>query len=391
MEAAEGREAPLWLVGGALRDYAAAIALRDVDLSVDGDAAEIARAVAEEVGGEPRCFPRFGTATIRLGESELDIASLRHERYVRAAALPAVEIGATLEQDLARRDFSVNAIALGLTGPRRGELVDPYRGIEDLAARRLRVLHPRSFIDDPTRLWRAARYSARLRLRPTPETAALIAAGGRWLRGVSARRLWVEFRRGAVERRVAAVLGLLDEWGVLRATAPGFALASQAGRALRHRPGPHDPSLLLALMLAPLAAAETVLKRLAPPREARRAVADARLLLALSEGDARTQEPPMLDAALLEEIEGAVEAGLTAARWLDPERQRPLQRSRQRWRCAAPLLAAEALARLGVPRGPVLGRMLRRLRRERYLGTLSSAAEARRFVERALREGKSDD
>ena len=286
--AAEGREAPLWLVGGALRDFAAGLTLRDVDVSVDGDAAEIAQAVAGGVGGQSRCFPRFRTATVRLGDSELNIASLRHERYTRSGALPTVEVGATVEQDLARRDFSVNAIALGLAGPRRGELVDPNRGMEDLAALRLRVLHPRSFIDDPTRLWRAARYSARLRLRPTTDTRALIAAGGRWLRGVSGRRLWVEFRRGAGEQRAAAVLRLLDDWGVLDASTPGFAFAPGARRALRRRPGPHDPSLLLALTLAPLAAAESVLKRLAPPRVAQRAVADARRLLVLSE---RTRAP----------------------------------------------------------------------------------------------------
>ena len=365
MAAAEERGEPLWLVGGALRDCAVGLPLRDVDVSVDGDAPALAAAVARRLGGEVQRFPRFATAAVRLGDRELDVASLRRERYPRPAALPVVETGATLEEDLARRDFSVNAVALGLAGPRRGRLVDPLGGLEDLAWRRLRALHPRSFVDDPTRLWRGARYAARLRLRPTADTAVLIAEGGRWLRRVSGRRLWVEFRRGAEESRVGTALRLLDEWGVLGATAPGFALAPGAAEALRRRPGPHPPSLLLAVMLAPLPAREDALSRLGPPREARRAVTEACRLLSLRDDAPRS----------LERVEGSGQAARTAARWLDPRRQRLLQRALGRWERARPPLGAEALARLGVSRGPALGRMLRSLRRERYLGTLSSAAE----------------
>ncbi len=381
--AARRRGQSLWLVGGALRDCAAGMSLRDVDVSVDGDAGAVER-LAEEVAtafpgaSEWRSFPRFGTATVRLAGRELDIAVLRSERYARPGALPEVRPGASVERDLARRDFTVNAMALGLTGPRRGELVDPFGGLEDLAARRLRALHARSFVDDATRLWRGARYAARLGLRPAPDTDALIVSGGRWLRRISARRLWVEFCRGAEERRTAAVLRLLDTWGVLAATAPGLTLAPDAARALRRRPGPHEPSLLLAIMLAPLRSRAAVLERLAPPREVRRAVEDAARLLAL--GSSVEQGP-----RALEQLESSERAGRTAALWLDPERQRPLQRTLTRWeRIRAPLDASELL-RLGVPRGPQLGGMLRRLRRKRYVGTLSGATDARRMVERELR------
>ncbi len=381
--AARRRGQSLWLVGGALRDCAAGMSLRDVDVSVDGDAGAVER-LAEEVAtafpgaSELRSYPRFGTATVRLAGRELDIAVLRSERYARPGALPEVRPGASVEQDLARRDFTVNAMALGLTGPRHGELVDPFRGLEDLAARRLRPLHARSFVDDATRLWRGARYAARLRLRPDTETDALIASGGRWLGRISARRLWVEFCRSAQERRTGAVLRLLDTWGVLAATAPGLALAPDAARALRRRPGPHEPSLLLAVMLAPLRSRAAVLERLGPPREARRAVQDAARLLAL--GCSLEQGPPAL-----EQLEGSKHAGRTAALWLDPERQRPLQRALARWERTRPPLAASELARLGVARGAEFGNMLRRLRRERYVGTLSGAADARRLVKRELR------
>ena len=359
------------------------MSLRDVDVSVDGDSGAVER-LAEEVAvslpgaSESRSYPRFGTAKVRLAGRELDIAVLRSERYARPGALPEVRPGGSVEQDLARRDFTVNAMALGLTGPRRGELVDPFRGLEDLAARRLRALHARSFVDDATRLWRGARYAARLRLRPDTETDALIASGGRWLRRISARRLWVEFCRGAEERRTAAVLRLLDAWGVLAATAPGLALAPHAARALRRRPGSHGPSLVLAVLLAPLPSRAAVLERLGPPREARRAVEDAARLLALGSSLER-------GSRTLEQLEGVERAGRTAALWLDPERQRPLQRALSRWERTRPPLEADELARLGVPRGAELGSMLRRLRRERYVGTLSGAADARRLVEQELR------
>lgn len=376
-DAAERSGESLWIVGGAVRDCAAGLPLRDIDLAVEGEVDALAAAVAQGLGGEVRLFPRFGTAIVRAGGHALDLAATRRERYERPGALPTVEPGATIEEDLGRRDFSVNAVALGLTGPRRGEIVDPLGGLHDLAARRLRVLHARSFVDDATRLWRGARYATRLRLRPEPETARLIAGGGRWLDRISGTRLWAECVRTAGERRVWATLQRLDRWGVLTATAPGMQPSPHVARALRHRPGPHDPAVLLAVLLAPLAGRARMLARLGPPREARRAVEDAVRLLAL-----REPSPAALAAA-----EGTGHAGRTAALWLDPERQRPLQRGLRRWeRTRSPLNAGELTA-LGVPPGPELARWLERLRRQRYLGTLNGAGEARRLVRGAPQEG----
>ncbi|MDP6108336.1 MAG: hypothetical protein QGI33_07880, partial [Candidatus Brocadiia bacterium] len=177
----------LFLVGGTVRDLILERPAMDPDLLVEephdapvapahhhdpsmAAAATLAETLARELGGDITARSQFGTVKLTTPEMPLDLATARIESYHRPGALPTVRPGA-VEDDLARRDFSVNAIALGLAGPRRGELVDPHRGLEDLAARRLRVLHARSFVDDPTRLWRGARYSARLRLRPAPQTA----------------------------------------------------------------------------------------------------------------------------------------------------------------------------------------------------------------------------
>lgn len=379
---AEAERVELWAVGGAVRDLAVGIGVRDLDLAVAGDAGGLATAVAERTGGAATVEARFGTASVEAGGCRIDLAALRTERYARPGALPTVRLGASIEEDLARRDFSVNAVALGLAGARAGEVIDPFGGLGDLAARRLRVLHERSFIDDATRLWRGARYAARLALRPTAETARLIEEGGRWLAPISGQRLWVEFERTAEERRVLETLRLLDGWGVLRATCGEFELSEASARALRPRRGPMPPSVLLAVLLAPLPTTvrAAVVSRLRAPREAARAVEDS---AALIEGHAT-------DLDSLDRLSGTGEPGRTAASWLDPGPQRALQGALRRWAQTRAHLDAGELLELGVPRGPVLGATLRRLRRERYLGTLAGAAEARRVVRAWLAEEPAD-
>ena len=334
----------LWAVGGAIRDLAAGIEPAELDLACGGDAAALAAATAARLrngGGEAPTAqqePRFATARLELRGQRIDLAALRSERYARPGVLPEVRTGVSIEEDLARRDFSVNAIALGVTGPRRGELLDPFAGLEDLGARRLRALHADSFRDDATRLWRGARYAAALGLRPEPETARWIEDAPRWIARISGRRLWTEFERTAASRRVGATLRLLDGWGVLRGVHPAWSLPPEAARALARRPGPHPPSLLLAVLIAPLAERDAIADRLTAPRAVRRAVEHTTRLLA-----ARDRTPDTL--ATLEGVAG--EARL-AARWRDPAGQRLLQRDLRRWERTRSPLDAGALLRLGV-------------------------------------------
>ncbi len=376
-----------WAVGGAVRDCAAGLPVRDLDVSVAAaDMAGVlalARSVARRTGGVARVSAAdLGTATVTTTDAAVDLAALRDERYARPGALPTATLGASLDADLARRDFTVNAVALGLTGPRAGALVDPFDGLADLAARRLRALHARSYVDDATRLWRGARVAAQHRLRPDAADAALIAAGARWLAPISGERLFAEFRLTAARRTFRSALRLLDRWGTLAGVHPAFALAPATDRALGRHPGPHAPEVAAALVLAPLDGRDAVLDRLRPPRAVRAAVdGAARLLVA---GAAPPRDAPA-DADRLAPLATTPPAARDAARWLAPAAQAALQRDLRRWERTAPHLDAAALLALGVPAGPELGRLLACLRRERYLGNLSGVAQARDLVRDELR------
>ena len=383
--AAEADDAPLWSVGGPVRDLAVGLPVRDLDLATDRPAA-LATRIAAALDVRAREEPRFGTASVagvhRGMTWHLDLAALRTEHYVRPGTLPTVHLGATIEADLARRDFTVNAVALALT-PRAGRgVIDPFGGLDDLAARRLRVLHAASFRDDATRLWRAARFAARLRLRPDAEAARLIREGVQWLPAISARRLWREFALVAAEPRAAAAVGLLDRWEILAATHPALALDETSRAALRRVRGPIAPEALYALLLASRdpsgRAAATA--RLGAPRAATQAAEDAASLLTL----------PRAAAPSFETIEAAArtaEAGRVAARLLDPT-LRALLAATAKWeRTRSHLTPAEVVA-LGIEPGPGLGAALAELRRARYVGTLNSASAARLLVRRWAAEGR---
>lgn len=224
-EALDGERA--YLVGGAVRDLLLGGEHPDLDIAVEGDAA----AVAARLGGEPREHERFATASTEVDGVRLDLASTRTETYEHPGALPVVE-PASIDRDLARRDFTVNAMAVPLTG--EPVLLDPHGGVEDLRAGLLRVLHERSFSDDPTRALRAARYAARLGLELEPRTAELLAATD--LGTVSEDRVRAELRRIAAEPDPAPALELLAEWG-LAAISSGAPARVRAVLEVLGRPG----------------------------------------------------------------------------------------------------------------------------------------------------------
>jgi tRNA nucleotidyltransferase (CCA-adding enzyme) len=210
--------APSFLVGGAVRDLLRGADAVDLDVAVEGDARSVARALAERLGGEAREHERFGTATVRADELSVDLATTRRETYPEPGVLPIVE-EAGLDEDLVRRDFTINAMALGLTGDDLGHLYDPCGGLADLDERVVRVLHAGSFTDDPTRLLRALRYEARLGFRMDPDTELLArdAAAEGGLRTVSGARVRDELMDLLAEPELPNGISRMRELGVDRA------------------------------------------------------------------------------------------------------------------------------------------------------------------------------
>src|SRR5919206_2291511 len=165
-------------VGGAVRDGLLGRVPRELDLVVEGDAIEVARRAAARLGGTVTVHERFGTATVEAEGAVFDLSAARRERYPAPGSLPEVELGATLAEDLGRRDFTVNAMAARLAD---GALTAWPGAQDDLAAGVLRTLHTGSFAHDPTRMLRLARYAARLGFVADAATeeqlAAAVAAG----------------------------------------------------------------------------------------------------------------------------------------------------------------------------------------------------------------------
>jgi tRNA nucleotidyltransferase (CCA-adding enzyme) len=215
---------PTYLVGGWVRDLLRGeLPERGPDLTVEGDAPLVARALADRLSGEVREFERFRTAIVRIGDVEVDLVTSRRETYDEPGALPRVE-AAPLRDDLARRDFAVNAMAIGLKGDDLGHLYDPHRGLSDLDASVLRVLHERSFTDDPTRLLRGVRFEARLGFRFHPDTEVLAreAVGAEALATVSADRTGRELVKILEETEAPAAVRRLKELEINTALHPAL-------------------------------------------------------------------------------------------------------------------------------------------------------------------------
>jgi tRNA nucleotidyltransferase (CCA-adding enzyme) len=208
---------PVFLVGGAVRDLLLGRGRSDIDLVVEGDPFSL----AARLGADPVAHERFATARVVLEGHRVDIAAARTEAYARPGALPDVSPASGIEEDLARRDFTVNAMALPIAGP--AGPIDPHGGLGDLDRRRLRVLHPGSFVDDPTRAIRAARYAARLGFSLEGETESLLRSAD--LGAVSAERRDAELLRLAAEASAPGGFALLGEWGLVELRKNGVELA----------------------------------------------------------------------------------------------------------------------------------------------------------------------
>ncbi len=221
-EMAAARAESLYLVGGAVRDLLLHRPIIDVDLVVEGDAPQLALRFAESASGQALVHRRFATAKLQWKHLSVDLVTARSETYERPGALPRVKEG-SIQSDLFRRDFTINAMAVALDTRDPGQLVDPYAGRNDLDNRLIRVLHDKSFVDDATRIFRALRYEQRLGFRLEPETEKLLRRDVAMTNTVSGDRLRHELELVLQEERPETILQRMDQLGVLPDLHPALA------------------------------------------------------------------------------------------------------------------------------------------------------------------------
>jgi tRNA nucleotidyltransferase (CCA-adding enzyme) len=409
LRAADADGVSVLLVGGPVRDYLLGRPLVDVDLLIeDPDPARAGALATSASGGAGKVtrHDRFGTAALHSAEAVIDFATVRSESYAHPGALPTVGPG-DLAQDLARRDFSVNALALPLSRAARArhpEIVDLFEGAADLAARRLRILHDKSFHDDPTRALRAARLGPRLGFALTPGTRSALRSALRdgCFGPVSGDRLRRELERVFEDAHrgldPAHALRALDDWHVLGALEPGLELPRAAavplrrlGRAIAAPPWKSPrwrPWMAgFGVWLAPLSAAlrRRALRRFGVRGEPARRVADLpveveRAVRALASARGRGPIDSVL-GALSEEALYAVYASAP------PAMRRRVMRYAGDDRHRRPPITGDDLVAAGLS-GPSVGRALERIRAAYLDGALASREEALALAQEVARRSR---
>jgi tRNA nucleotidyltransferase (CCA-adding enzyme) len=337
---------PAYLVGGVVRDLLLGGEVADLDVAIEGDT----EALNELPGFSLERDALFLTGRLEQGDMKIDVAQTRAESYPAPGALPEVR-PASIGEDLARRDFTVNAMAVSLSGEH--ELLDPHHGLDDLRAGLLRILHEGSFVDDPTRALRAARYAARFGFELERETERLLRQAD--LTTVSEDRIGKELSHIAGEDDPAAALRLIVDWGVLSSL---------------------DPQ-------APDRVAEVTRLATAPPwadwvdRQLAVMLAIVRPLPQIRELAAATPERPSEAVRLAATWDAAqlLVARALGAEWLD--------RYAADWRQVRLEITGEDLLAAGVPEGPAIGRGLEAALSGKLDGEISGREEELRIARAA--------
>lgn len=382
---------PLFLVGGPVRDLILNRKILDLDFAVESDVESLARALAESSGGELTLHPRFHTANIRFPDGvAVDLAQTRRERYPEPARLPQVCVGASIEEDLARRDFSIQAMALRLNGRDCGKIVDPFGGRKDIAAGIIRILHASSFQDDPVRAFRAVRYAARYGFRLEKNTSGALAAILRRpeLLKCASDRIFDEWRRTFDEPRWIENMRQLCKRNLLRWISIGsvskFRTLLRTDASLKKLSGsyPDMPAWVARwsafLALCPPARRLAVSARMPFRRQIKKIFAFqgnvGRVVVALN----ADQMPPSRAVELLEGV---------PPEWLVVLHARSQTRARRRieqfvsdWRIIPPPLTGDDLRRMGVPPGPAYPKILQKLHAAKIDGRLHGPEDVKRIV-----------
>jgi tRNA nucleotidyltransferase (CCA-adding enzyme) len=390
MDMATARRLPLYIVGGFVRDLLLGRAATDFDLVVEGDAIALAHGLANKYGGKITAHSKFGTAQWFLPQtllvthySSLDLVSARSETYKHPAALPTVRLG-NMTDDLRRRDFTVNTLALRLDGDHFGELRDELNGQTDLQRGIIRVLHSRSFIDDPTRIFRAVRYEQRLGFKIDEETLALFPDALPLINRLSPERVRHELDLILEEENAASMLHRLAELNVLKAVHPALRWNRSIQKRFEKIPGGASAARLAMAWMAWLVDCsgneiETMNNRLHFNASLRQAITAASALF--QELDSLAGKKPSQVVARLDNVPlsalSAVE--LFAARG---KARKNLENYINVWRHVKPQTTGHTLKKLGLEPGPAYQSILLRLKNAWLDGEIASEQEEQALLDK---------
>jgi tRNA nucleotidyltransferase (CCA-adding enzyme) len=409
---AQKQNAPIYVVGGFVRDLLLTRPNLDLDLVIEGDAIRLGRALVKHIGGRLLPHQAFGTAVWSLADDKaailhqlrvrtkkarlpefIDLISSRRESYAHPGALPAVEF-ASIHQDQYRRDFTINTLALRLDGPEAGQLLDPSRGLNDLSHGLLGTLHPRSFFDDPTRILRMLRLAARLGFKIEASTLKQLKSSLHHLDLVSGERIYKELALTLLEEKNNFILKEMQFLRILKAIDPNLRFDAAAAKSLKRLRVPpkewhvdnfelSDLGFILWLMNLPMKNASAVSDRLRLPLPLRRAVLSASKLrpglktipkLAPSAVVAQLEKEPVLALyALFLDAPNAA-AAKTLERYVTNLRH---VRSRS---------DGNTLRKKGLKPGPAYGKILTRLRAAWLDGEIKTARQERALLDKLIDE-----
>ncbi len=374
----------LYLVGGAVRDVLADVPLTDIDIMASGNVERLVESIRRRADAKVRKASAFGTWSLTVRGVDVDLSTARRESYERPGALPTVFPG-TIEDDLARRDFTINAMAISLCDDSWGDLLDPHGGVKDLERGLIRVLHDRSFADDATRMLRAIRYACRQGFQFASHTGELLERALPCMSTISPDRVRHEFERIFNEPRAAKMIELAGRLGVLSAVHPALRADATSLRAIGAEPeaDARKAELLLGSIVQSIedVDVESVVERLNLSAEWTRVVRDVvevhgRTKELMGENIAKSRVYRLLQGLDCSAIESCAMAET------DLKVAAMLRLYLDELRHVRTSLDGNILMAMGVPQGPTVGRTLDTLLDARLDGLAGSAEDERRLVRR---------
>lgn len=401
---AEKQSLPIYLVGGFVRDLLLGQPSLDLDLVVEGDAIRFGRRLVQLFGGRLVPHKAFGTAVWWLPAPRkqqgkqlafIDLISARREIYAQPAALPQV-MRAEITADQFRRDFTINTLALALNGLQSGRVLDPWGGLRDLNSRLIRTLHPLSFIEDPTRIFRALRYARRLDFHIETRSLRQLQSALPKIKLLSGDRLRNELELVLAEGQRVEILQALQFFGVLSQIDKQFRFPAKAAILLAQgnlKPAPGiwsledasvaDLGFVLWFLHLPPKIAERIAPRLRFTADLHSAVVSAPRLFAEAK-DLRLMPPSRLVVRLEKEPMLALYA--LFLEYKGKPLGKVLQNYAKLWRHVQPLTNGNALRKKGLKPGPAYKHILGRLRAARLDGKVRTAKQESVLLEKLIHE-----